>query len=264
MNNSRNNSNAMSSVSGWLFQTVIFIVGLIALYYLYQYLFSSSVPQVYPLISKIQDATIPIPQIQSPDLPVLYEGGEFTVSSWIYVASWSFLNSPLLGATPDTAAAVTGTPAAPSLVIMDIVDSNTKLSTSHKYPFSISIGPVQPKIYIKFNASTSDMNQQNTCELPEIDLQKWVNITVAVNGKAVDCYLDGKLVRSCVLQESFKIGSSYSAELLKDNRLKGRIGVNNMYDIALNPEQVYRNYMKGPEGVQDFVSWLQSSFLSLF
>lgn len=42
-------------------------------------------------------------------------------------------------------------------------------------------------------------NNTVPCEVKNIKLQKWVNITMSVYGNTVDLYLDGKLVRTCVL-----------------------------------------------------------------
>ena len=38
-----------------------------------------------------------------------------------------------------------------------------------------------------------------TCTIKNIKLQKWVNITISIYGNTVDLYLDGKLVKTCVL-----------------------------------------------------------------
>lgn len=42
-------------------------------------------------------------------------------------------------------------------------------------------------------------NNSTTCDISNIQLQKWINITISVYGNTVDMYLDGKLVRTCVL-----------------------------------------------------------------
>ena len=99
------------------------------------------------------------------------------------------------------------------------------------------------------------------CDLPEVDLQRWVNITVAVNGKTVDVYLDGKLSRSCVLPSFFKVDAGgYSANLLAYGGFGGQIATTTMYDSALNPEQVYKNYMAGPLPITNIGQWFASFF----
>ena len=37
------------------------------------------------------------------------------------------------------------------------------------------------------------------CEISEFPLQKWVNLIISFNGSGMDVYVDGKLVKSCVV-----------------------------------------------------------------
>jgi hypothetical protein len=99
------------------------------------------------------------------------------------------------------------------------------------------------------------------CDLPEIDLQRWVHLTVSVNAKTVDVYTDGKLARSCVLPSQYKVDASgYSASLLDYGGFGGQISTTTMYDTALNPESVHKLYMAGPEPITSFGGWLGSIF----
>ena len=81
-----------SSQTTKLITFVILFAGLIGLYYLYQYLFGPKTGNSYTLLSAKQsaivDAAKPI-TITSNQLPALFDGGEFTVSTWIYVNKWS-------------------------------------------------------------------------------------------------------------------------------------------------------------------------------
>jgi hypothetical protein len=52
----------------------------------------------------------------------------------------------------------------------------------------------------------------------------------------------------------------YSANLLSYGGFGGQISTTTMYDVALNPEQVYKNYMAGPEPITNIVDWLSSFF----
>jgi hypothetical protein len=47
--------------------------------------------------------------------------------------------------------------------------------------------------------SASAITPYQTCTIKNIKLQKWVNITMSIYGNTVDLYLDGKLVKTCVL-----------------------------------------------------------------
>jgi len=105
------------------------------------------------------------------------------------------------------------------------------------------------------------LDSTSMCDLPEIDLQRWVNVSVAVNGRTVDVYMDGKLARSCVLPSFYKVDAGgYSAYLLAYGGFGGQMSTTTMYDAALNPEQVYQNYMAGPEPVTNIGSWFASFF----
>jgi hypothetical protein len=99
------------------------------------------------------------------------------------------------------------------------------------------------------------------CDLPEIDLQRWVNLAVSVNGRTVDVYVDGKLVRSCVLPSFYKVDAGgYSAYLLSYGGFGGYIASTMMYDTALHPEAIYRNYIAGPEPISSLGDWIRSLF----
>ena len=236
------------------------IIGLVALYYLYQYLFASTTGNTYLLVSKNQTANSITPIIIASDkLPTIYEGGEFTISTWIYVNDWSIrrgYNKSILsieGDNFDIIRMYLGTYKPTLSVRLHTVESG---STSGSLNASTRISTFNPT---QFSSPDSDSSLP-LCDLPEIELQRWVCITVAINGKTVDVYYDGKLARSCVLPTYYKADSRYSAKLLGYGGFGGQISRTMMYDIALNPEQVYKIYMAGPEPVTDIGSWLYSFF----
>ena len=43
------------------------------------------------------------------------------------------------------------------------------------------------------------MNGNKPCTIQNVKLQKWFNVTMSIYGNTVDLYLDGKLVRTCIL-----------------------------------------------------------------
>ena len=241
---SANNSSPVSRV----IPVLIFFAGLIALYYLYQYLFGPKTGSSYSLIEKNQTGNIdPVKPIivTSDKLPILYEGGEFTISSWVYINNWSSVKKSIISI---------GTP------MNDIIRIYLG---KHKPILHVRLHTEKEKLEIsniQDSAIDSDLlDSPQICDLPEVELQKWINITVAVNGKTVDVYLNGKLSRSCVLDSMFKIVDGYSAKLCNPGFL-GKISTTVMYDAALNPEQVYKQYIAGPEPVTGIFQWLESFF----
>jgi len=268
-----------SSPIAKLIPILLVFLGLIALYYLYQYLFGPRGTNAYTLISKTRSATTDPSQpivITSNNLPNIYEGGELTVSSWIYINNWSYragFNKSIL------------TIGGPNFDIIRVYLGGNKPSLKVRLQTRENSGTIQPSSMATttttattvpveslekgtqnatFNILQTDsglLDASPLCDLPEIDLQRWVNITVAINGKTVDVYLDGKLARSCVLPSFYKVDAGgYSAYLLSYGGFGGQIANTTVYDTALNPEQVYKNYMAGPEPITNIWDWLSSFF----
>ena len=272
----------MNANSGSFFKAgpiIIMIAGLFGLYYLYQYLFGVSTGNSYSVLpgkrSAKVDGVIPV-TVGSDKLPTLFDGGEFTVSLWIYVNNWSYrsgynksiltvggnqfdsmriyLNSykPKLsvrfhtkdtGSVPTTGS-VMGPQGTQATLSTESLDTNMRDSI-----FKVQ----QPESGL--------LTTTTPCDLPEIDLQRWVNLVVSVNGRTVDVYLDGKLSRSCVLPSYFKVDpSGYSALALGYGGFGGQIANVLMYDAALNPERVYKQYMAGPEPINSLSDWFASFF----
>jgi len=247
---SANNSSPVLKMIPYL----IFFAGLIGLYYLYQFLFGAQTGVGFPLLTANQSATVdpsaPI-IISSKDLPGLFEGGEFTISSWIYVSNWTYhmnMNKAILmvgGPNFDTIRIYLGA-TKPTLKVRFHTKEVGTVTTSSSQTEALPKA-MRNAVFTSPQTDSGLLDASTICDLPEIDLQRWVNLTVAVNGKTVDMYLDGKLARSCVLPANFKVDSGgYSAILLPFGGFGGQMSTTTMYDAALNPEAVYKNYMLGP------------------
>jgi len=231
------------------------IGGLIGLYYLYHYLFGLQTANSYSLLTANQAANVdpnaPI-TISSGQLPGLFEGGEFTVSTWIYVNNWSYhlnRNKAILlvgGPNFDTIRIYLGA-TKPKLKIRFHTKDSSTVTTTTQSPTEALSRATRSGLFTTPQTDSGLLDVSTICDLPEIDLQRWVHLVVAVNGRTVDVYMDGKLSRSCVLPANFKVDpSGYSATMLAYGGFGGQISNTTMYDAALNPEAVYKNYMQGP------------------
>lgn len=282
------NSNASALIR--IMPVFLIFLGLLGLYYLYQYLFGPKTDNAYSLITSTQtaqvDASKPI-SFTTTQLAPLYEGGEFTISTWIYVSNWSYrsgFNKSVLrigGQTFDTIRIYLGAHK-PKLYVrlhtqdQNVVNTVPGTGASNGIPLPPSVAGTKPTTGLtpdSLTAATRDMTYVNmqmeagllddshSCDLPEVPLQRWVNITVAVNGKTVDVYMDGKLARSCVLPNPFKVDArGYLGNALEYGGFGGQISTTTMYDSALNPEMVYKNYMAGPEPITSIGGLLGSVF----
>jgi hypothetical protein len=266
------NQNNSGSPVARMIPVIIFFVGLLGIYYLYQYLFGARTANQYILLSeqKPADTNTPI-KITADKLPVLYEGGEFTVSTWIYVSNWNYragYNKSILrlgGDGFDTIRIYLGGNKPKVHVRIHTKEQQDTANTTTTTPSpgddlaqNTLAGLFGQQIAIESGLTDSGSPM---CDLPEIDLQRWVNIAVAVNGKTVDVYMDGKLVRSCVLPSFYKVdASTFSVYLASNGGFGGYIASTLMYDAAMNPDVIYRNYIAGPEPITSIGDWIRSIF----
>ncbi len=100
------------------------------------------------------------------------------------------------------------------------------------------------------------------CDLPEIDLQRWTMVTVVLSGKTIDVYLDGKLARSCVAHSFYRVDpTGIKGVMAAHGGFDGYTGTTSVANYAMNPDEIYKAYMSGPDGSSmDPTAW----FLSLF
>jgi len=290
------------------FQGLLLVGGLIGLYYLYQYLFSASSSQSSTLIATKTPAnpTTPI-TVEPNNLPPIYEGGEFSISMWVYIQNWTsgynkhimsiggkdidtiriYLAAyqPTLRVRLHTAGLygpggqqkVSGFQSGPSLQAMMGSSAPTPIGSSAPTGSGLSMAPPigsspsQPTealdnksrdaLFTTLEPDSGLLNATALCDLPNIDLQKWVCVAVAVNGRTVDVYIDGKLARSCVLPALYKVdGGGYTADLLDYGGFGGFVNSVQMYNYALNPNAVYQMYMGGPNPITSIGGFLSSFF----
>ena len=87
------------------------------------------------------------------------------------------------------------------------------VSGTNLVEFKDSTAPIF-RVLFKDNTNTiqirpkGDADTSNVCEVAEFPLQKWVNLIISFNGAAMDVYVDGKLVKSCVVNTGSRIGET--------------------------------------------------------
>jgi hypothetical protein len=112
----------------------------------------------------------------------------------------------------------------------------------------------------------------NPCNIKNIKLQKWVNITMSVYGNTVDLYLDGKLVRTCVLTaipitpnkaDTLFVGGAITAACAaSEGDLRGYISNVVYKSDYFTPEEAWNIYSAGYSGAGtfDFVNRYKLNF----
>jgi hypothetical protein len=77
----------------------------------------------------------------------------------------------------------------------------------------------------------------------------------------VDVYIDGKLARSCVLAGNYKVnGQNLFMSVNNYKGFGGYISNISAYNYSLNPEQVWRLYMSGPNQKYTLLEYVMAIF----
>jgi hypothetical protein len=160
------------------------------------------------------------------DVPPMYEGGEFSVSTWVYVTNWGInkgYNKPFLVLSGGAGQAGYAT------MVMYLGQNVNKLgirvSTENDKLTSAKLEQIRPITGNGYGVSpyTDNSADFKKCDIENIDMQRWVNITAVLNGSTLDVYIDGKMSRSCVLPGMFKVDGE-STEVEGGNARRGGHG----------------------------------------
>lgn len=97
--------------------------------------------------------------------------------------------------------------------------------------------------------NSTAFNTPNTCDVKELAMQKWINICTVMNGKTLDVYLDGKLVKTCVYNNYYKVDSTGTvASYLQYGGFDGYFSQLQIVNSSLTPDDIYKMYLAGPSG----------------
>jgi len=278
-----------------LMTLVYLLLGLTAIYYLVRYLYTSSDSKTIVLVGGKREADIAPEKI--PSLPTPYEGGEYSFNTWIYISSMNKNLNTLkhifeiqgdnfstllvaLGAFNNTLVVRTHTvgvegfqpivvsggpyagsgpagsgPAAKPASSVSAVPPNAAIT-----PGNLSAGALA-KMFTPMAMNDQLLTTPAICDLPEIDMQRWTMVTVVLSGRTIDVYLDGKLSRSCMGASYYKVDPTGVTPLIAARGgFDGYIGLTSVGNYAMNPDEIYRTYLSGPEGsgTFDFIGWFTS------
>jgi hypothetical protein len=95
---------------------------------------------------------------------------------------------------------------------------------------------------------TSNTSSTNDCLIADFPLQKWVNLIISFNGSAMDVYVDGKLVKSCVVNMGSKLNETQKITLGDATKIQDDIGfITNVKLKAapIAPQEAWDIYSQG-------------------
>jgi hypothetical protein len=152
--------------------------------------FTGSSPNLLPYTKDASSITT-IPSASAP----LSSGtqGDYGIQFWMYIKDWNYnfgKEKNVIIRTDPTNPAI-----ANPKITLHPSDNSLKISVSIFPDSSGKSSKTEPAPY-GHSGSTDDVF---ICEVPDIPLQTWVSVSVTVFSRNLDVYLNGKLVKSCVL-----------------------------------------------------------------
>ena len=221
---------------------VITIVVIVVILMLLKYIFSDP----YTL-QNIQDGKT-ASTISSSTLATNGSGipsSNFAYSVWFYINNWNYRYGEkkvifgrmgsLSGSGRGSIPGVSGLDPCPAVVLGDVENN-----------ISISLG-----CYPGINQQPTTRGGNtivHTCSVGNIPIQKWVNLVVSVYGRSMDIYIDGKLVRTCLLPGVASVNNNADIYVTPKGGFEGWTARLQYYPNSLNPQEVWNNYTSGYSG----------------
>jgi hypothetical protein len=85
----------------------------------------------------------------------------------------------------------------------------------------------------------------HTCTVSNVPIQKWVNLVLSVYGRSIDIYIDGKLVRTCLLPGVASVNKNSNIYVTPAGGFEGWTSKFQYYPNSINPQQAWNIYNQG-------------------
>lgn len=157
----------------------------------------------------------------------------FSYSIWFYIDDWNYRYGE------------------PKVIFGRMTANNTEPCPS------VSLGAIQNNLLIALavyadpianpsaSASSSATKTIHTCNVANIPIQKWTNLIVSAYGRSLDVYIDGKLVKTCVLPGVAYIDSTSPIYITPNGGFAGWTSKFQYWSEACDPQKAWNVYQDG-------------------
>jgi len=169
----------------------------------------------------------------------------YTYSIWIYVDDWNVKYGEPKVVFGRMASEMDKTQPCP-LVSLAPLENNLIVSLGI-YP-GMDTAPIEDTTTTtstSTDASTTTETSIHRCMVANIPIQKWVNILISTYGRSLDIYIDGKLVRTCVLPGVARIESSTPVYITPNGGFSGWTAKFQYWPESCDPQKAWNIYKAG-------------------
>jgi len=228
---------------------VLVIVLAVAGYFIYKHYKQTRTSNVVTkqFIPSIHDASID-KRINYGSIPESSQGNEYNINCWIYVNDYVYRKDEdkCILYKGDVIGALTNAE----------VENNVNTKCNPSIWLLKNVNTLRVLIGLETKYSKTDCNltesvcgnnvvDSETCDIKNFPLQKWVNLNVSLRSNVLDIFMDGNLVKSCIL-EGFPIINKGDLYICKDGGFNGYISNMKYSNKALSTNDINKNYSNGP------------------
>jgi len=160
----------------------------------------------------------------------------FAYSIWFYISNWNYKYGEIkviFGRMNNVSGSTSST---------------TQLGGMNPAPL-VTLGALSNDLDIALTVFSSTNERYNSkvihCGVQNVPIQQWVNLIVSVYGRTLDTYMNGKLVRTCLLPGVANINQTTNVYVTPNGGFEGSTSNFSYYPYALNPEQAWNIYENG-------------------
>lgn len=168
----------------------------------------------------------------------------FAYSIWFYVNDWNYrygepkiifgrIGAGSSDSTSGTPSGIMQMGPCPA-VILGAISNNLDIALT-----------VFPGLDSVSNTTGTSNSMLHNCAVPNVPIQKWVNLLISVYGRSLDVYLDGKLVKTCVLPGIAKINDNSNVYVTPSGGFSGWTSKFQYYPNSIDPQTAYNIYQQG-------------------
>ena len=235
---------------------LLFVIIVVLIYIVYGYI-STDVSTLSGLTSAQTMQTINATSLTSSTTSG--NTGNFTYSIWCYIDDWNYRygeekvvfgrmvsGSNPLQPCPSVILGALENNLIVSLTVFPGLDSEPLTSgTATATSATATSGTATATSGTATATTTTNNTMIYRCAVANIPIQKWVNLLVSVYGRSMDIYIDGKLVRTCVLPGVANIDSNAPVYITPNGGFSGWTSTFQYFANATDPQTAWNIYEAG-------------------